>query len=381
MKTIYYHIVIVLWLLAGASTAVAADAVNVYSARQEALIKPLLDRFSRDTGVAVNLVTGKADALLARLEFEGDNSPADVLITTDAGRLHRAKSAGLLQKVSSQILHDAIPRNYRDPDGYWFGLSVRARVIMAVTPAPGNKRVERMIDWTPAFAGMTAEAGTATGMTTGTAASKAAGDDFSTYESLASPALRGRLCIRSSSNIYNQSLTASMIAAHGERAALEWARGLVANFARTPTGGDRDQILAAAGGLCDIAVANTYYLAMMLSGDDARHREAARAMTVIWPNQNGRGAHVNVSGAGVTRTAANRDGATATALRLIEYLASAPAQRWYAEVNHEYPVSPNVEANPTLKNWGTFKRDPLNLATLGELNAAAVKLMDKAGWE
>ncbi len=345
MKKAYFHAVIAATLLAGTPvTADAAGEVNVYSARQEALIKPLLERFSQHTGIRVNLVTGKADALLARLEFEADNSPADVLITTDAGRLHRAKTAGLLQRVSSKRLHDAIPRNYRDPDDHWFGLSVRARVIMAVT----NKAVEAAIN---------------------------------SYESLASPALRGRLCIRSSSNIYNQSLTASMIAAHGEKAALDWARGLVANFARTPTGGDRDQILAAAGGLCDVAVANTYYLAMMLSGDDARHRKAARAMTVIWPNQDGRGAHVNVSGAGVTRAATNRDGATATALQLIEYLASAPAQRWYAEVNNEYPVSPALAANPVLHGWGAFKRDPLALETLGKLNADAVRLMDKANWE
>ncbi len=322
----------------------AAKGVNVYSARQEALIKPLLDRFSQHTGIQVNLVTGKADALLARLELEGNNSPADVLITTDAGRLHRAKTAGLLQKISSKPLEDAVPRNYRDADNYWFGLSIRARVIMAAQ----NKADKAKID---------------------------------SYESLASPALRDKLCIRSSNNIYNQSLVASMIAALGEQAVLEWARGLIANFARTPTGGDRDQILAAAGGLCDVAVANTYYLATMLADDNARHREAARAMTVIWPNQNGRGTHVNVSGAGITRAAANREGATAAALKLVEYLTSAPAQRWYAETNYEYPVDPDVEINPVLRDWGAFKRDPLNLDKLGELNAVAVRLMDKAGWE
>ncbi len=339
-----FHRVIPLAALVLIPPAAAAEAVNVYSARQEALIKPLLDRFSQASGINVNLVTGKADALIARLELEGENSPADVLITIDAGRLHRAKTAGLLQKVPSKILTDAVPANYRDQDGHWFGLSLRARVIMVVT-------------------------------------GKAGATIFNSYESLASPALRGKLCIRSSGNIYNQSLTASMIAAHGEEAALEWARGLVANLARTPTGGDRDQILAAAGGLCDVAVANTYYLAMMLSGDNPRHHEAARAVTVVWPNQDGRGAHVNVSGAGITRAAANREGATEAALRLLEYLVSAPAQKWYAEVNNEYPVTPGVEISPVLQAWGGFKRDAIALEKLGELNVAAVKLMDKAGWK
>ena len=328
-------------LLTGVSAG--ADEINVYSARQEALIKPLLKQFSDHTGVRVNLVTGKADALLTRLELEGEKSPADVLVTIDAGRLHRAKTAGLLHKVSSDLLRNTIPDNYRDPDGYWYGLSSRARIIMA-TAGIDTKTVN-------------------------------------SYEALAAPSLRGKICIRSSGNIYNQSLVASMIAAHGSRAALEWTRGLVANFARPPTGGDRDQVLAAAGGLCDIAVANTYYLAMMLSGDDARQREAAQAITVVWPNQNGRGAHVNVSGAGVTAAAAKRGDAAEAATKLIEYLVSAPAQHWYAEANNEYPIRPDVEISGTLQKWGAFKHDPLRLEKLGELNAEAVKLMDKAGWE
>ena len=322
----------------------ASQAVNVYSARQEALIKPLLDRFSQHTGIQVNLVTGKADTLLARLELEGENSPADILITTDAGRLHRAKVAGLLQKISSPYLSEAIPKNYRDDEGYWFGLSVRARVII-------------------------------------TTKDKADKITTNSYESLASPTLRNNLCIRSSSNIYNQSLVASMIVAHGEDATLEWARDMVANFARAPTGGDRDQILALAGGLCDVAVVNTYYLAMMLSSDDKRHQEAANAITIIWPNQNNRGTHVNVSGVAITHAASNRDGATQAALKLIEHLASAPSQRWYASINNEYPVMPDIEISPVLKNWGTFKRDMLNLEKLGELNSMAVRLMDKSGWK
>ena len=329
-----------------ATPTLAADAINVYSARQEALIKPLLDRFTQDTGITVNLVTGKADTLLAKMKLEADNSPADVLITTDAGRLHRAKTAGLLQKVSSKLLDDSIPHNYRDPDNHWFGLSVRARVIVAA---------------------------------------KGKTNTVNSYESLADPTLRGKVCIRSSNNIYNQSLMASMIAAHGEQSALEWARGLVANFARAPSGGDRDQVLAAAGGLCDVAVVNTYYLATMLTSDNPQHRTAAGAVTVVWPNQSnatqGRGTHVNVSGIGVTHTAAHRKGATARALKLIEHLVSKPAQRWYAEVNNEYPVVAGVAVSPVLQKWGDFKRDPLNLEKLGKLNATAVRLMDQAGWK
>ena len=324
---------------------VAEEAVNVYSARKEALIKPLLDRYFKETGVEVNLVTGKADALIARLELEGEKSPADLLITVDAGRLHRAKAAGLLQQTPSQVLSDAIPANYRDPDNYWFGLSLRARVIMV---AEGKIEPEKV----------------------------------NTYESLSAPMLRGKVCIRSSANIYNQSLVASMIATHGEPDTLEWMRGLAGNFARPPTGGDRDQILAAAGGGCDVAVANTYYLAKMLSSDDPRHREAAEKITVVWPNQgNGRGTHVNISGAGVTRAAVSRKGAAEAAQRLIEYMVSAPAQHWYAEANNEYPIIAGVEISPTLKKFGAFRKDPLPLAKLGELNAAAVKLMDKAGWK
>lgn len=324
-------------------SADAAQMVNVYSARQEALIKPLLDRFSEQTGIQVNLVTGNADALLARLELEGDNSPADVLITVDAGRLFRAKTAGLLQQVRSKTLDELVPANYRDTDDYWFGLSIRARVLIAAKNKPDRETID-------------------------------------SYEALASPALRGKVCIRSSDSIYNQSLVASMIAAHGEQKVLQWASEVVDNFARSPTGGDRDQILAVAGGLCDVAIANMYYYAMMLSGDDPHHQKAAKKVAIIWPNQDGRGTHVNISGAAVTVAAKQREGATQAAVRLIEYLASEPSQRWYVEINNEYPLVAENDVNPVLKSWGKFNRDPLNLDRLGELNSAAVRLMDEAGW-
>jgi len=331
-------------LLAPGSAAAEEQEVNLYSARKEDLIKPLLDRFSEQTGIEVNLVTGKADALLQRLKSEGVNSPADLLLTVDAGNLHRAEEAGLTQPIASDIIDQTVPATYRDPEGHWVGLSVRARTIMYV-----KGEVDP--------------------------------DELSTYEDLADPKWKGRICIRSSSNIYNQSLVASMIAAHGPEAAQDWAEGIVANMARPPKGGDRDQIKAAAAGQCDIAIANTYYLAGMLKSDDPAQREPAERIAVFWPNQpgsgDGRGVHVNVSGAAMTKAAGNE----AAAVELIEFLVSPEAQQWYAEANGEYPVREGVEPSPVLAEWGDFKADDLNLSTLGELNQEAVRIMDRAGWK
>ncbi len=326
-------------LILMAETALAAS-VNVYSARNESLIKPLLDLFEADTGIKVNLVTGSADTLINRLQLEGRNSPADILLTVDVGRLNRAQAAGLLAKVDSPLLSSTIPAQYRDPQGYWFGLSLRSRVLVY---APDRVDASRL----------------------------------STYESLADPEWKGRVCIRSSSNIYNQSLVASMVAADGVRATEGWARGLVANMARPPGGGDRDQIKAVVAGQCDVAVINNYYLAGMLTSSNANEREMAQQVVLFWPNQDGRGAHINVSGAGVTRAAGNRDEAVA----LLEYLVSESAQAWYAKTNHEYPVRADVENSELQKLWGAFKPDALSLPELGKYNAEAVRLMDRAGWK
>ena len=329
-----------------APVAVQADAgeVNLYSARKEELIKPLLDRFTDETGIEVNLVTGDADALLQRLKSEGDNSPADLLLTVDAGNLYRAKAAGLTQPVASDELAAAVPDTYRDPEGHWVGLSLRARPIMYA-----KDRVEQSA--------------------------------LSSYEDLAHPQWKGRICIRSSSNIYNQSLVASMIAADGAEVAEEWARGLVANMARPPYGGDRDQIKAVAAGQCDLAVANTYYLAGMLKSDDPGERDPAQKVAVFWPNQpgqgDGRGTHVNVSGGAVLKAAQNKD----AAVRLLEFLVTPDSQAWYAQTNGEYPVREGVPPSSVLAEWGAFEADDLNLAELGERNAEAVKLMDRAGWK
>lgn len=339
MKKVTYFVFAML-LATAPMLATASGEVNLYSARKEKLIKPLLDQFTRETGIKVNLVTGKADALLKRLEVEGRNTPADLLITTDAGRLHRAKTAGVLQAVTSDVLTTAIPENLRDSEGYWFGLSQRARPIFYVKE-------------------------------------KVKPEELSTYEALADANWKGRICIRSSSNIYNQSLVASMIANIGEQQTESWAGGFVKNFARPPKGGDRDQIKAAAAGQCDIAIANTYYAGAMISGIDKAQQAAIAKMGLFWPNQGGRGAHVNVSGVGMTAHAKN----SGNGKKLMEYLVGAEAQQWYAEVNHEYPVVKGVEWSDILRGWGEFKADTLNLSKLGELNADAVRLMDRSGWK
>lgn len=320
--------------------ASADSEVSLYSARKEKLIKPLLDKFTASTGVAVNLLTGKADALLKRLEVEGKNSPADLFITTDAGRLYRAKVAGVLQKVESDVLDKAISSNLRDKDGMWFGLSQRARPIMYV-----KNRVKP--------------------------------EELSTYEALADEKWKNRICIRGSGNIYNQSLVASMIANIGAEKTEAWAKKFVANFARPPRGGDRDQIKAAAAGQCDIAIANTYYLGKMIHGKDEAQKKAADAVAIFWPNQADRGAHVNVSGIAMTKSAKHKENAK----KLMEFLVNEESQEWYASANHEYPVREGVKSTDTLISWGEFKADSLNLSNLGELNAEAVQLMDRAGWK
>ncbi len=319
--------------------AQATEVVNLYSARQESLIKPLLDRFTAESGIEVNLVTGKAETLLQRLRSEGANSPADLFITTDAGRLQQAVAAGVTQPIHSARLEAAIPATYRDPEGQWFGLSVRARPIFYVKGKLDPQQIH-------------------------------------SYADLTDPQWHGRICIRSSDNIYNQSLVASMIAHQGVAPSEVWAEGLVANLARKPTGGDRDQIKAAAAGQCDLAVANTYYYAAMLESSDPQEQAAARKLGVIWPEQEGRGTHVNVSGAALTKSARHKEAAIA----LLEFLVSDAAQVWYAETNQEYPVKPGVPWSATLEQLGHFKADTINATQLGEFNAEAVKLMDRVGW-
>lgn len=320
----------------------ASEVVNIYSARKEALILPLLEKFRDETGIQTYLITGKADGLLKRIELEGKATPADVFITVDAGRLQRAKKANVLQPINSENINARVPENLRDVDDYWISLSQRARTIFY-------------------------------------ARDRVSPDEMSTYEQLADPMWRGRLCVRSSGNIYNQSLVASMIESIGPEATLEWAKNLVLNFARPPSGGDTDQIKAVAAGQCDIALANTYYYGRIASSAKEDDKIVTEKVGVFWPNQaeGDRGVHVNVSGAGIIAHAKNRD----NALRLLEFLLTPESQSWYAEVNQEYPVLPGVPASETLENLGSFKADELNLTILGENNLQAVEIMDKAGWK
>jgi iron(III) transport system substrate-binding protein len=314
--------------------------VNIYSARTEALIKPLLEQFTAQTGIKVNLVSGGDDELISRLRIEGSKSQADLLITADAGRLHRAKELNLLRELHSERIDAAVPANLRDVDGTWIGLTMRARPIFYRKSA---------VDPT----------------------------QLSTYEALTDAQWAGRICIRSSSNIYNQSLIASMIASVGADAAETFASGLVANLAKPPGGGDTDQLKAAAAGVCDLAIANTYYFGRLMASDSAEDRAVAEQLGVFWPNQGDRGTHVNISGVALTRAAKN----SVDAIALVEFMLTPEAQNWYSEVNNEYPVVSGVEPSANLASLGTFNADALNLTLLGENNRAAVELMDRAGWK
>lgn len=324
------------------SMATAAGEVNVYSARKEALIAPALDAFSKAHDVTVNLVTGNADALLRRLQVEGSASPADVFVTVDAGRLYRAKDAGVLQSFETDVLNKVVPDNLHDRDGYWYGLSQRARVIF----------------YNPETVDAT---------------------ELSTYEDLADAKWQGRICARSSSNIYNQSLVASMIEADGAEATQAWLNGFVGNFARPPFGGDTDQLKAVAAGVCDITLANTYYFGRLGQSDKESDREVYNKVALFWPNQDegDRGAHVNVSGIGLTASASNIDNAKL----LMEYLTNHESQVWYADVNNEYPVVEGIDPPKSLQPFGDFKADSMSLSVLGDNNRQAVEMMDAAGWK
>lgn len=317
-----------------------AGEVNVYSSRHYDSDDAIYDRFTEETGIEVNLIEGDADELIERIKNEGANSPADVLVTVDAGRLWRAEEAGLLQPVDSEALTQAIPANLRHPDGLWFGLTQRARVIVynkdTVDPA-----------------------------------------ELSTYEALAEPQWKGRVCIRSSSNIYNQSLLGSMVETDGAEATEAWVKGLTENLAREPEGGDTDQIKAVAAGQCDVAIVNHYYWARLAKSDTPEDKSVADATGVFFPNQDGRGTHVNISGAGVVATAPNPDNAVA----FIEFLATPEAQQIFAESNNEYPVVEGVEVDPVVSALGDFKVDEVNVSSYGRNNAEVVKLVDRAGWK
>lgn len=316
--------------------------VNIYSHRHYNTDKVLFKMFEKETGIKVNVVKAKANELIKRLELEGKNSPADILITSDAARLYLAQQKGLLQKVNSTTLNTIVPASLRQKDGYWYGLTKRARVIVY------NK--ETVNPFT-----------------------------LSTYEALTKEQLKGKVLIRKASNIYNQSLLSSMIANDGEAKAKAWAKAMVNNFARTPKGSDRDQMKAVAAGVGDVAVVNTYYVGKLLNSQKRTEVEVGKKMGIFFPNQgvNEKGTHINISGAGVTKYSKNKD----NAIKLIEFLVSSKAQSLFAEANYEYPVNKNVKSSKLLQSWGTFKEDTLSLEELGMNNSKAVKIFNEVNWK
>lgn len=321
------------------SSSLLADQVNIYSARHYDVDQLIYDAFTAETGIAVRILEGSSDQLVERIRREGVASPADVLITVDAGRLWRAEQAGILQPVESDVLDKRIPEHLRHPDGLWFGFSQRMRLIYYSPDRFDPELVER-------------------------------------YEDLARPELEGQVCIRSSNNIYNQSLLAAMIEAHGVAETERWATALVGNLARSPEGGDTDQIRGVAAGECDVAVANHYYYLRLLNSDSPADRAVADAVGVIIPNQDDRGVHVNVGGAGVVANAPNRE----NAVRFLEYLASDQAQELFARANFEYPAIEGVSRHESLAEWGEVNFDSMAVEALGRNNPEAVRIADRAGW-
>jgi len=334
MKPLIAALVGLLALPAGAEEKV----LNLYSARHYQTDEALYANFTRQTGIAINRIEAKEDELLERIRNEGAASPADVFITVDAARLAKADELGLFAPVKSKLLAERIPAHLRSDD--WFAFSTRARVIIH------NKDVVKA-------------------------------EDVQNYEDLATPALRGQVCSRSGSHPYNLSLMASIIAHQGEARAEEWARGVVANFARQPKGGDTDQIKAVAAGECGVAVSNTYYLVRLLRSDKPEDKKAMEKIGIIWPDQKRQGTHINISGGGMLKTAPHKE----AAVKFLEYLASDEAQAYFANGNNEWPAVPTVKvANPALESLGRFKADTLPIATLAKNAALAQKIYDRAGW-
>jgi iron(III) transport system substrate-binding protein len=320
-----------------AAPALAQGAVNVYTYREAALIKPLFDAFTADTGIKVNTISA-AQGLEQRIASEGQNSPADVLLTVDIGRLKDAVDLGIVQPVRTEALESLVPAPYRDPNGSWYGVSLRGRVVYA-----SKQRVPQTAI---------------------------------TYEELADPKWRGKICIRSGQHIYNNALFAAVIAKHGEAKAEEWLKGLKANLAKKPSGGDREVARDIASGQCDIGLGNTYYWALMLN-KEAERKPWAEATKVILPTFEGGGTHVNVSGTALVKSAPNKE----NAVRLMEWLASDKAQALYADLNFEYPIRPGIALNPTVAGYGPLKADPLPIARIGENKKAASTLVDRVGFD
>ena len=321
-------------------TAVLGDELNIYSHRQPFLINPFLEAFTEKTGIKTNVVYS-TKGLAQRLKAEGQNSPADVILTVDIGRLQVYSDLNLLANINSDKLDKNIPPHLKSSNNTWFGLSKRSRIIVV-----SKSRMK--------FASITR------------------------IEDLASPTWRKRICTRPGSHVYNRALMASIIAAHGIEKATKWAEGLVKNLARRPQGNDRAQVKAIYEGQCDIALINNYYYGKLKYSEDPKQREWANELSLIFPNQalNDRGAHINISGGGVAKYSKNKD----KAIKLLEFLSEEASQKLYGEINFEYPVNPRVNPTPILKSWGAFREDQLPIQKIAEYAREAQKIIDKVGW-
>jgi len=318
-----------------------ANEVNIYTHRHYPSDEILFKKFTQKTGIKVNVVQANSDQIMKRLEEEGKYTPADLLMTVDVGRLYYAKEKGLLQPIHSAFLEDVIPSKLRDKEGYWFGMTKRARILVYNIDTVDPK-------------------------------------SLSTYEDLADKKYKGSILTQSSSSIYNQSLLASIIAHKGEKEAKTWAKGVKDNFARKPTGSDRDQMRALAAGVGKVAIVNTYYVGQLINSKSFSDKAVAEMIGIFFPNQgeNERGTHINISGAGVTKYAKHKE----NAIKFIEFLCSSEAQEVFTSVNYEYPANKNVAPSKLLQSWGSFKEDKIELDKLGQYNAPAVKIFNEVGW-
>ncbi|HJQ56554.1 MAG TPA: Fe(3+) ABC transporter substrate-binding protein [Vineibacter sp.] len=320
--------------------ATAQPVVNLYTARHYQTDEKLYTGFTALTGIKVNRIEGREDEIIERIRNEGSNSPADVLLTVDMGRIWKAEQAGLLAAMKSATLEQRVPANLRDPAGRWFGFSTRARVLVYAKDRLQPAQVAR-------------------------------------YEDIASPAFKGKVCTRSGGHVYNLSLLASIIATQGEEKAEAWARGVVAHMGRPPQGGDTDQLKAVGAGQCDVAISNSYYFARIVNSTKDEDKALAAQLAIAFPNQADRGTHVNVSGGGLVQTAPNKE----NAVKFLEYLVSDDAQRYFANGNNEYPVAEVKTDNKALESWGAFKIDQVNVGELGRNQAKAQAIFDKVGWK
>ena len=342
MKRIVLFISTILVLLSCGETPKESNEINLYSQRHYKVDENQYEAFENETGIKINVVKANADELIERLKNEGENSPADLFITVDAGKLQKAKDLDLLQKISSPIINQNVDVDLKDVNGYWIPITYRARILVY-----SKDRVKS--------------------------------DELSTYANLTDEKWRNKVLVRSSSNAYNQALLSSIVANNGVDAASKWARDLVKNFARDPKGNDRDQVKAIAAGQGDVAIVNSYYIGLLLSSENEEEIKAGNSVGVFFPNQgeDETGSHINVSGIGLIKNAPNKE----NAIKLMEFLTSESAQKTYTNTSYEYPANPNVEPNEIVKKWGSFKKDKLDLNQLGVFRNKAIEIFDKSGWK